>query len=225
MKFSFDSSVEADMDVMKGICAVLAGVSATDVAADAKDVKAILVPDKVVADLKEKIVEAVKTEETAKTQTEEAAPATEPVIDPLTSTEEDMMKASSDTLLKILKGLKIDPNKTEGKNTNKKLRDLILEWRKTQASGPASTDDEDDEAPASTEDAIEMMSYEEAKPLIEPFYSDIKKRPAVQELMKKFGAKRTNADGSEACSLGALRDKNEDYRPLVEAIKSHKYDK
>ena len=43
-------------------------------------------------------------------------------------TEEDMMNMHSDDLLAECKKLGIDPNKSDGKNTNKKLRTLILDY-------------------------------------------------------------------------------------------------
>ena len=72
-----------------------------------------------------------------------------------TYTKDEMMEMSSKDLEKILKKeYGIDPDDYDGKNTNKKLRDLILEAQKKAAkSAPAkeepkkeSKEDEDDEA-------------------------------------------------------------------------------
>lgn len=234
MNFSFDTSVPNDGDVMKQVCAVLSGAPAETVVADATEKKVVVIPDKVVEAVKEKVVEAVKeniAEETAASAeaVEEAGDVQGlPGIDPMTSPESDMMQASSDTLLKILKGLKIDPNATEGKNTNAKLRRLILDWRKTQTATPeaAEDDDEQDEAPAATSSptahTAKMMTYDEAKIELGPYFVNTKCpkygtwRAGCQEFMKQHGA-CTETDGVKTPKLSALGDA--DYTPLVNAIK------
>lgn len=230
MNFSFDTSVPNDGDVMKQVCAVLSGAPVKTVVADATEKKTVVIPDKVVEAVKEKVVEAVKeniAEETAAPTeaVEEAAPV-EPVIDPMTSTEAEMMTASSDTLLKILKGLKIDPNATEGKNTNAKLRRLILDWRKAHA---ASSDDKEEEAPAATTAAgvttAKKMTYLEAKHELEPYFvGTVCKthgtwRKGCQAMMVEYGACIENEDGTKTPRLSALGDGEGDYAPLVNAIK------
>lgn len=236
MNFGFDTSVPGDAEVMKQVCAVLSGAPAETVVADATEKKVVIVPDKVDEDLKGKVVGAVK-----ENIAEEAAPATpsaeeqaaepaaiEPVIDPLTSSEDDMMKVSTDVLLKILKSLKIDPNATEGKNTNAKLRRLILDWRKTQVEAPAPAsedDDEQDEAPAAAGVAsAKKMTYDEAKIELGPYFVNTKCakygtwRAGCQEFMKQHGACIENEDGTKTLKLSALGDA--DYSPLVNAIKA-----
>lgn len=59
-----------------------------------------------------------------------------------TYTEAEMMEMDTNDLADICKEMGIDPNKTEGKNTNKKLRLLIL---KAQEGEDAEEGDEDDE--------------------------------------------------------------------------------
>lgn len=234
MNFSFDTSVPNDGDVMKQVCAVLSGAPVKTVVADATEKKAVVIPDKVVEAVKEKVVEAVKeniAEETAApTEAVEEAGDVQglPAIDPLTSSEDDMMKVSTDVLLKILKGLKIDPNATEGKNTNAKLRRLILDWRKTQAPSTAassSDDAEQDEAPAAAPAATtaKKMTYDEAKVELGPYFVNTKCpkygtwRAGCQEFMKQHGACIENEDGTKTPKLSALGDA--DYTPLVNAIK------
>ncbi len=236
MNFSFDTSVPNDGDVMKQVCAVLSGAPVKTVVADATERKVVVVPEEVVKDLKEKVVEAVKENiaEEAAPSTEEQAnepAAIEPAIDPMTSTEAEMMTASSDTLLKILKGLKIDPNATEGKNTNAKLRRLILDWRKTQTAAPEASeeaDDQQEEAPAVTSalaaTTAKKMTYDEAKVELGPYFVNTKCakygtwRAGCQEFMKQHGACIVNEDGTKTPKLSALGDA--DYTPLVNAIKA-----
>lgn len=62
-------------------------------------------------------------------------------------TEEELMDMEVKELTKILKGMGIDPNDSEGKNTNKKLRLLILE---AQDGADAGEEEEDDEKPKGT---------------------------------------------------------------------------
>lgn len=232
MNFSFDASVPSDVEVMQKVCAVLSGAPVETIGNDSASVNPVaVILDEFVNGLKEKVVEAVN-----ESIAEEAAAGPGPeeqtsevVIDPMTSTEAEMMAASSDALLKILKGLKIDPNATDGKNTNAKLRRLILDWRKTQTSAPATTeedDDEQDEAPAAAPEATtaKKMTYDEAKIELGPYFVNTKCskygtwREGCQAMMKEHGACVVNADGTKTPKLSALGDA--DYTPLVNAIKS-----
>lgn len=54
-------------------------------------------------------------------------------------TEDELMEMSTKDLLKMCKAMGIDPDDTDGKNTNKKLRNLILNAQ------DADSDDEDDD--------------------------------------------------------------------------------
>ena len=58
-------------------------------------------------------------------------------------TEDELMEMSTKDLLKMCKSMGIDPDDTDGKNTNKKLRNLILEAQ--DATGTDADDDEDDD--------------------------------------------------------------------------------
>ena len=63
-----------------------------------------------------------------------------------TYTKDEMMEMKSSDLEKILKKeFGIDPDDYDGKNTNKKLRDLILEAQKKAKSAPVKGKDEDEE--------------------------------------------------------------------------------
>lgn len=59
-------------------------------------------------------------------------------------TEDELMEMSTKDLLKMCKSMGIDPDDTDGKNTNKKLRNLILEAQDA-TSTDADDDDEDDD--------------------------------------------------------------------------------
>jgi hypothetical protein len=68
-----------------------------------------------------------------------------------TYTEDELMEMSTKDLLKMCKEMGIDPDETDGKNTNKKLRTLILE--KQKEGDTDSDDDEDaDDAPDNDND-------------------------------------------------------------------------
>ena len=71
--------------------------------------------------------EAPKTTPAPQTAKEETAVAETSEDSSENWTEEDMMNMHSDDLLAECKKLGIDPNKSDGKNTNKKLRTLILD--------------------------------------------------------------------------------------------------
>ena len=58
-------------------------------------------------------------------------------------TEDELMEMSTKDLLKMCKSMGIDPDATDGKNTNKKLRNLILEAQ--DATDTDADDDEDDD--------------------------------------------------------------------------------
>ena len=58
-------------------------------------------------------------------------------------TEDELMEMSTKDLLKMCKSMGIDPDDTDGKNTNKKLRNLILNAQ--DATDTDADDDEDDD--------------------------------------------------------------------------------
>lgn len=228
MNFSFDTTVPGDEGVMKKVCDVLSG-NAVDTPSAAKPIEPR------VGKLEEKTEPKV---EPAKEPEAEKAPAVQQnEIDPVSITESEMMNFDTSVLLSILDTLGIDPSKTSGKNTNKKLRDLILLWQKTEGkSAPASEepaddddDDEAEEAPAKQEvsgqEPEEALGYEEAKLIIKPFYDDPAKRQKIHTLMIEHGAFEEMGDGTKKQKLSALRDKGESYAALVEAVKNAKYGK
>lgn len=228
MNFSFDTTVPGDEGVMKKVCDVLSG-NAVDTPSAAKPIEPrVEKPD----EKTEPKVEPAKEPEAEKT------PAVQQnEIDPMNITESEMMNLDTSVLLSILDTLGIDPNKTSGKNTNKKLRDLILLWQKTEGKSapapeePADDDDDDEaeEAPAKQEESgqepEEALGYEEAKLIIQPFFADVPKRAKINELMVQYGACDELADGTKKPRLSALKDKGESYSALVEAVKNAKYGK
>jgi len=230
MEFNFDTEVQGDTEVMQKVCAVLAGADAKTVTTDVTEKKVVVeVPDKVV----EKLVEKIKEETAAPAVvTGEEPEATYKILDPLTATDEEMSKMKTDDLLEWCDQIDIDPKKTAGVNTNKKIRTLILEWQKKQGAAPtpASTEEEDDEdeAPAATpakDTVLEPMGLVEARLAIEPFYKTTEKKEIVQKLMIEHGAKKENAAGQTVCSLGVLDAEGKDYRPLVNAVVNYPYGK
>lgn len=59
-------------------------------------------------------------------------------------TEDELMEMSTKDLLKMCKSMGIDPDATDGKNTNKKLRNLILEAQDADADDDEDDDEDDD---------------------------------------------------------------------------------
>lgn len=224
MEFNFDTEVQGDTEVMQKMCAVLAGADTKTVTAEAAPLKVepVVVPDKVI----EKLVEKIK-EETAPAPapvvTEEPA-ETETAFNPYTATDAEMTAMKTDDLLAVCEDLGIDPKKTAGVNTNKKIRTLILDWQK-KGPMPASTEDEDEAPAAPAATTIEPMGLVEARTAIEPFFNTADRKAIVQKLMIEHGAKKVNAAGQTVCSLGVLDAEGKDYRPLVSAIVNYPYAK
>jgi len=62
-------------------------------------------------------------------------------------TEDDLMDKETDELLAILKEMKVDPSKSEGKNTHKKLRLLILAKQGGSSEKKVADEEEEEEKP------------------------------------------------------------------------------
>jgi len=197
------------------VCAVLAGADAKTVTTEKKVV--VEVPDPVVEKLVEKIKEETAPAEDGPVVEETAAP-----FNPETATDAEMTAMKTDDLLAVCEELGIDPKKTAGVNTNKKIRTLVLDWQKHLDDVPASTEEEG-EAPAAT--TLEPMGLVEARTAIEPFFNTADRKAIVQKLMIEHGAKKVNAAGQTVCSLGVLDAEGKDYRPLVNAIVNYPYAK
>lgn len=60
-------------------------------------------------------------------------------------TEDELMEMSTKDLLKMCKSMGIDPDSTDGKNTNKKLRNLILDAQDADADADDDEDDDEDD--------------------------------------------------------------------------------
>lgn len=82
------------------------------------------------------------TPEVAETPAEKPAKSVKDTADKK-YTEDELMEMSTKDLLKMCKSMGIDPDATDGKNTNKKLRTLILNAQ--DATGTDADDDEDDD--------------------------------------------------------------------------------
>lgn len=71
-------------------------------------------------------------------------------------TEDELMEMSTKDLLKMCKSMGIDPDDTDGKNTNKKLRNLILEAQ--DATGTDADDDDDEDEDDDKDDDNELAT-------------------------------------------------------------------
>ena len=83
------------------------------------------------------------TEPTAPAAPEKKPAKSEGKSEAKTYTEDELMEMDTKELLKMCKTMGIDPDETEGKNTNKKLRKLILA---AQEAGGDENDDEDEKS-------------------------------------------------------------------------------
>jgi pyruvate/2-oxoglutarate dehydrogenase complex dihydrolipoamide acyltransferase (E2) component len=198
-----------------------------------------------VAKLVEEVKEAVKAPEPAAETAPEPEAKAEPVAAPepepepaaeaetapeprevmteekiLKLTEAKMMGMDTAFLTDIAKQVGIDVNATLGRNTNKKVRELILDWQDS-IKAPASPRPESPSG--NTPDG--PMDYSEAKNIVSKYFIDVPcsaygtRRKGCQAMMLKFGAFSVNEDGAKIAKFSALRDKGEDYRPLVAAIR------
>lgn len=94
-------------------------------------------------------------------------------------TEAELMETDSKELEKILrKEFSIEPDDFDGKNTNKKLRKLILDAQKGNVSKPETEDDDDEEV----EDAKPAKSEKGGEDNKQKLYDD------VAELLEAFDA-------------------------------------
>jgi hypothetical protein len=137
---------------------------------------------------------AAKSEETK----EEKAPATK-------YTEDDLMDMESKELVKILKKeYNIDPDDYEGKNTNKKLRLLILDAQKGGAKKDA---DEEDSKKKGDDDENngDGVSAEDVSPILDDFDSGKKNRKKTLAALMAL-----NEDADEDAVGAALDEFDED---------------
>jgi hypothetical protein len=147
--------------------------------------------------LKKSTVAKEESVSTSEEKTSKKTAKEEPTKKVATYTEEELMEKDVKELTKILKGLGIDPDDTEGKNTNKKLRLLILNAPTSAGSSEEDDDDDDDEQESPKEsskvsDVVELLEAYEAGELAR----------------KKFIAKVTamGEDGFDADKLGDILD-------------------
>ncbi len=236
MRISLDTELEGEAGVLAQISNVFTNLGETPKGA-------VVVPETVVAKLVEEVKEAVKAPEPAAETAPEPVAKAEPVVEPepaaeaetapepqprevmteekiLNLTEAKMMGMDTAFLTEIAKQVGIDVNATIGRNTNKKVRELILDWQDS-IKAPASPRPE---APnGNTPDG--PMDYNEAKNIVSKYFIDVPcsaygtRRKGCQAMMLKFGAFSVNEDGVKIAKFSALKDKGEDYRPLVAAIR------
>ena len=240
MKISLDTELEGEAGVLAQISQVF-----TDAVGTPK--KTVVVPEAVVAKLVEEVKEAVKAPEPEQVSEDKAEPAAETAPEPVAKaepeqvveevkcdeprevmteekilklTEAKMMGMDTAFLTDIAKQVGIDVNATLGRNTNKKVRELILDWQDS-IKAPASPRPES----PSGETPDGPMDYSEAKNIVSKYFIDVPcsaygtRRKGCQAMMLKFGAFSVNEDGAKIAKFSALRDKGEDYRPLVAAIR------
>lgn len=120
-------------------------------------------------------------------------------------TEDELMEKDVKELTKILKGMGIDPNDYDGKNTNKKLRLLILD----NQDGKADSDDDDDKDSDDTDD--EKPSKSAKKPSkSEDDEEDNDLSDKVGQLLEDFDAGKKNKRKTIAAICALVDDADED---------------
>lgn len=108
-------------------------------------------------------------------------------------TEDELMEIDSKELVKICKKeFGINPDDFKGKNTNKKLRDLILD---AQENGTSNSDDEDDDDSAPADDANK---------------DDAKLVDQVADLLEDFDAGKKNKKKTISALCNLVDDVDED---------------
>ena len=111
-------------------------------------------------------------------------------------TKEEMMEMDSKELMKICKDeFGINPDDFDGKNTNKKLRDLILDAQKN--GGVKKDEDAEDEKPAKGEDPADGGEDNELT-------------DQVAEILEDFDAGKKNKKKAISAICGLVDDADED---------------
>ena len=126
----------------------------------------------------------------------EPTDAPEPAAEATTSkkyTEDELMDMETKDLLKMCKEMNIDPDATEGKNTNKKLRKLILEAQKGGAA---------QEKPAKPAPAEETTADDETV-------------SAIAEILNDFDEGKKNKKKTINAILDLYEDTTEDDKEVV----------
>lgn len=126
----------------------------------------------------------------------EPTDAPEPTAEATTSkkyTEDELMDMETKDLLKMCKEMNIDPDATEGKNTNKKLRKLILE---AQKGGVAQEPAKPAPAEETTADDDETVS-------------------AIAEILNDFDEGKKNKKKTINAILDLYEDTTEDDKEIV----------
>lgn len=149
--------------------------------------------------------------------------------EPQSYTEDELMEMDTKELLKMCKSLGIDPDETEGKNTNKKLRKLILAAQEN-ADGGKSADD-DDELISQISDILEdfdggKKNKKKTVAAICDLGDDVDK-DAVTELVENFEDDADADIDDMAAKIAAIvngEEPEKDEKPAKKGKKSPKKD-
>jgi len=228
LDFHFDTEQD-DAQLIKDVCAVLAGVSVkTDVTGPAESKPVLAAPAQEVPK-SEPARQEPEPAHQAETQTapkEEAEETSVRKVQPYDLSEDELKALPTDVLLDMLNDLGVDASKFPGKNSNKKLRDLILSC--SDGVRPQEPSDDDDEGldkgkvPVAGE-AHAPMTYEQAKPLVSPLWRDSEKKKIIQGIMVKHGCVKEEG-GVKRPQFAAFEAMGKDYRAMVEEIINYKYE-
>jgi len=226
LDFHFDTEQD-DAQLIKDVCAVLAGVSVkTDVTGPAESKPVLAAPAQEVpkSEPARQEPEPARQVESQTAPKEEAKETLTRKVQPYDLSEDELKALPTDVLLDMLKDLGVDPDKFSGKNTNKKLRDLILSCSDGVRPQEPSDDEDLDEAKAPVAgESHAPMTYEQAKPLVTPLWRDPEKKKIIQGIMVKHGCVKDEG-GVKHPQFAAFEAIGKDYRAMVEEIINYKYE-
>ena len=228
MKLDFHLDSEQDSpELIKEVCAILAGIPVkTDVTgpAESKPVLAAPVQEAPKSEPARQEPEKAPQAETQTAPKEEAKETPTRKVQPYDLSEDELKALPADILLDMLNDLGVDASKFPGKNSNKKLRDLILSC--SDGVRPREPSDDEDLGEAKAPVAGEShapMTYEQAKPLVTPLWRDSEKKKIIQGIMVKHGCVKEEG-GVKHPQFAAFEAIGKDYRAMVEEIINYKYE-
>ena len=152
-----------------------------------------------------------KPEPTKKGKTEKK-PTSDPTKDAYT--EKELMDMPTKELIKILKDeFDIDPNEYDGKNTNKKLRDLILDAQENGSTDAGKGEDDTDKGDENETDD-EGSVTDKVAALLEAYDAGEKNKKSVISAIKKLATD----DYEEADVLDLIQEFDDDTEADIDEI-------
>lgn len=156
---------------------------------------------------------APTTTKKGKTEKKPAAPANDEGEGDYT--EKELMDMPTKELIKILKDeFGIDPNEYDGKNTNKKLRDLILDAQENGGAGDGDENNGDDSENGDENGDDEGGIADKVAELLEAYDAGEKNKKSVIAAIKKLATE----DYEEADVLDLIQEFDDDTEADIDEI-------